>query len=445
MAKETSGVFDYKIVAAEKDRVYPSAFANGLIRAIVGDQAVADGIGSRLSLSDISDGAQLKVRLSDGVAFVAGAYYRLFDDGTGNTLDLNIDPETVGLNRKDRVILEFSSADSVRAINAKILKGNPAVNPVAPTLTRDNVQDSKGVFQISLYTVDITGGNLNSVTINDQRPFVRDLDNLNDTINLILNGDISVGEADFAENAAKLDGVDSEEYGFIYNSSNIPAGNNNNIASIVWNMREKSMYYDFITIAAAVGPIPLPDVPSVSGQVDLTVIKGLLNNDAYIKLTARPEDDVYYAYEAKVKLTSETVVGEFSGWKTIGPGVLLQNFGTAGLQITGSTSQGSATLILNNFDNNYNYFLLEVGTQDVDTRYIEIPAALTSGTPSNKLIDDSATELEALETIKARFFIDGNDLKGYFARAVFWSGNEEDDALLGSGLVKVFKVWGGIR
>lgn len=210
MSKEVSGVFDHKVVQNAKDRTYPSAFRNAIYKNIVGTEGVSNSIGNSLELIDISDGIDLKVKLLDGVAFVSGSSYRLYDDGTGNFKELAIDSEQAGLNRIDSIILEFSSLDNDRKVIAKVLKGASAVTPTPPSLIQSNVEDVKGIYQMEIHRLNITGGNQNAVVITDVRKIYNDLRSTFLSIVDIVSGNTVVGAAEYANKA----GADENDRNF---------------------------------------------------------------------------------------------------------------------------------------------------------------------------------------------------------------------------------------
>jgi hypothetical protein len=80
--------------------------------------------------------------------FIDGRYYE-----NTEVLGLEHDPESLGQNRIDRVVIRLDLRTEGRHVKAFIKKGNPAPSPVAPALQRDS-----SVYEMSLARVYITGG-----------------------------------------------------------------------------------------------------------------------------------------------------------------------------------------------------------------------------------------------------------------------------------------------
>ena len=591
MSRELSGVFDYKIVSTVKDRAYTSAFRNAVYKALVGTEGVSNQIGNKLNLLDISDGVDLKVRLLDGVAFVAGSSYRLYDDGTGNSKDLDIDPEVVSVNRIDSIVLEFSSLDVDRVVVAKVVKGVGGVSPVPPTLIQQDVEDAKGVYQLELFRVTITGANQTAVGITDVRPFYNSLRQQFLNFVGIVDGSIIVGEADLAalavlaeadENGRNIaDNLQINTYNSlesigltdtgdmsavdlegnmlkIFNAMDSPAELNielfgdtnpnfyfsiitelpafvggsaafksygvspgansrpntvelieNNYSALrrsryignydnVWqgftkviDEKQNSNYafhsfgeldltdvdfsaVDFgLNVGLIVGKLAsfpinggsseiinqfsntgIENYPNLIASIQLEI--GSINPNFRMSITTSFDEKNGGAVEGgvnKVELwlnnENNVLIGTYDsvwlGFKTVFP-IPVENFGSGGLSITTDDDVLNATVITSSFPSIYTHFILEVGTSSlIDTIFIEVSTTLTSATPHNEVIDDSASNLQGFDEAYCKFVVVAGDLKGYNARGRQWSGNEEDDALNGTTLIRVFKVWGGIR
>lgn len=108
------------------DRQYDAADMSRLFDGIIND-------GVFMSVGDA-----MFVIPSTGMNIIVGSGRAWFNHTwTLNSVPLllTVDNAEVALNRIDTVVLEVDSSEAVRANSIKIIKGTPASNPVAPTLT----------------------------------------------------------------------------------------------------------------------------------------------------------------------------------------------------------------------------------------------------------------------------------------------------------------------
>lgn len=114
----------------------------------------------------------MAVTVTDGTGWLTDAggngvvWWNDTEKTTGAKLILNVDMADAVLDRIDRVIVEWKTTNYVDLPEIKVLKGTPASNAAAPTLTNNNI-----VQQISLARVAV-GAGITAVTasmITDER------------------------------------------------------------------------------------------------------------------------------------------------------------------------------------------------------------------------------------------------------------------------------------
>lgn len=103
----------------------------------------------------------LKTKVDVGQALIKGYSYK-----NTEPIELTHDITEVGLNRIDRIVLRLDLHNAVLSIKAFVKKGEEAVNPVPPTLQRDNY-----IYELSLAQVKITSNStsISSTTLIDER------------------------------------------------------------------------------------------------------------------------------------------------------------------------------------------------------------------------------------------------------------------------------------
>ncbi len=107
-----------------------------------------------------SDPADMTVEVKSGQAWINGYWYK---NDTNKVL--NINPAHTTLNRIDRVVLRLDVVTD-RIIEALVIQGTAASNPIAPALTR-----TSQIYEISLAQVYIAAGatSIEQAAINDER------------------------------------------------------------------------------------------------------------------------------------------------------------------------------------------------------------------------------------------------------------------------------------
>ena len=114
----------------------------------------------------------MAVSVSDGIGWISndkgyGVSWWIDNEAEGKTKPrMSIDMADAEFARIDRVIISWETTDYVALPELKVLKGTAAANPVAPTLTNNNV-----LRQISLASIKIPAGatEITSTMITDER------------------------------------------------------------------------------------------------------------------------------------------------------------------------------------------------------------------------------------------------------------------------------------
>ena len=108
------------------DRTYDATDISSIFDGIIND-------GVFMSIGDA-----FMVSAANGMQVTVGSGRAWFNHTwTYNSVPLllTIEPADIVLNRIDTVVLEINASEEVRANSIKVIKGTPATNPVAPTLT----------------------------------------------------------------------------------------------------------------------------------------------------------------------------------------------------------------------------------------------------------------------------------------------------------------------
>lgn len=130
---------------------------------------------------------EMAVTVSDGVGWIAnakndGVVWWNDHEATNDTkLKLAIDTADGALDRIDRIIVEWKTTNYVDLPEIKVLKGNLASNPTAPSLTNNST-----VRQLSIASVYVAAGTtaITSAMITDER--------LNPSVCGLVSSDISI-------------------------------------------------------------------------------------------------------------------------------------------------------------------------------------------------------------------------------------------------------------
>lgn len=131
--------------------------AEHVMRWLHGRTSGVFGADGNASVAPVLD--SMAVTVSDGNGWISndnsdGVVWWIDNEETsGNKLQLEIDMADAVLPRIDRVVVSWQTTNYVALPEVKILKGTAASNPVAPTLTNNNV-----LRQISLASIRIPSG-----------------------------------------------------------------------------------------------------------------------------------------------------------------------------------------------------------------------------------------------------------------------------------------------
>ena len=143
---ERCGFFDANLVGEEYDRVYLSQHFAAYFASFMGNGVFA-GKSNELQVMALST-PQMKVSVLGGQGYINGYWYENTDN-----LILNIDNADGILNRIDSVVLRLGYAE--RDMWLAVKKGTPAINPVAPSLTRN-----ADYYELQLATISIPASSI---------------------------------------------------------------------------------------------------------------------------------------------------------------------------------------------------------------------------------------------------------------------------------------------
>ena len=154
---ERCGFFDANLVGEEYDRVYLAASFAAYFSSFIGN-GIFGGKSNELQVVPMET-PSMQISVLAGQGYINGYWY----ENTDNKY-LPIDTADGVLNRIDSIVLRlgFSERDMWLAVK----KGTPAVNPVAPTLTRN-----ADYYELQLATIRINAGaiSVRNVDITDTR------------------------------------------------------------------------------------------------------------------------------------------------------------------------------------------------------------------------------------------------------------------------------------
>lgn len=146
---ERCGFFDANLVGEEYDRVYLSQHFAAYFASFIGNGVFRENAGE-LQVMALST-PQMKVSVLGGQGYINGYWYENTDN-----LILNIDNADGVLNRIDSVVLRLGYAE--RDMWLAVKKGTPAINPIAPSLTR-----SADYYELQLATISIPASSISIV------------------------------------------------------------------------------------------------------------------------------------------------------------------------------------------------------------------------------------------------------------------------------------------
>lgn len=142
-------------VSAQQDRDINSAiFTNGVYIL---------NIGSKMAATIVSAN---EVTIADGLIIAQGCAAEI---ARGTSESMTIDNGTQGQLRKDLIVLRYTKDDStgVEDMALAVIKGTPAAsNPSTPAYTSGSIADGDTLAEFPLYTVNLSGITIQSVTRN---------------------------------------------------------------------------------------------------------------------------------------------------------------------------------------------------------------------------------------------------------------------------------------
>ncbi len=141
---ERCGFFDANLVGEEYDRVYLASQFAAYFASFIGNGVFAKH-SNQLQVVEMET-PQMQVGVERGQAWINGYWYENTD-----ILYLPIDVADGVLDRIDSVVLRLKLSE--RNIWLDVKKGTPAINPVAPEVTRDT-----DCYELQLATISIPAG-----------------------------------------------------------------------------------------------------------------------------------------------------------------------------------------------------------------------------------------------------------------------------------------------
>ena len=142
-------------ITSQQDRDINSAiFTNGVYIL---------NIGSKMAATVVSAN---EVTIADGLIIAQGCAAEI---ARGTSESMTIDNGTQGQLRKDLIVLRYTkdASTGVEDMELDVIKGTPATsNPSVPTYTSGSIADGDTLVEFPLYTVNISGITIQSVTRN---------------------------------------------------------------------------------------------------------------------------------------------------------------------------------------------------------------------------------------------------------------------------------------
>ena len=145
---EAEPVYDRGITAEQERMFNKLRYTNGVFSS-VGDSLA------------VTSNSNMTVTVGSGGGHIEGALF--YNTGPGT---LPIEAADASLKRIDRVVAQFNTSTSVRAINILVRTGIAATNPVAPELRQES-----NLFEIALADIAVGKGatSISAAAITDQR------------------------------------------------------------------------------------------------------------------------------------------------------------------------------------------------------------------------------------------------------------------------------------
>lgn len=144
------------------DRAYLDSDVAAMMSLLTGGPGVIDYPAGGLLVSQVT-GLQISVAAGGAWLGKPAGWYYLSDEAQL----LNLDSETSGYNRIDRVVLRLDRNTETRAVTLAAKKGAATTGaPAAPALTQNDT-----VYELSLSRIAVTGGST-SIVITDERSLI---------------------------------------------------------------------------------------------------------------------------------------------------------------------------------------------------------------------------------------------------------------------------------
>lgn len=171
-------------------------------------QLVSSGIfNGGTNLQVVCDGTNMDVSILSGYAWLEGYLYKIDTE----PLILTLDAANPALDRIDRVVIRLDKRLEHRYVKAFILKGEPAEEPTAPKLTRD-----QNIYEISLAQIRVIAG----------KSFIRETEVLDERFNEDVCGIVnSLIKIDTSHLIKAFEGEWQEWFSGIKDNTFVPMGN----------------------------------------------------------------------------------------------------------------------------------------------------------------------------------------------------------------------------
>jgi len=143
---ERCGFFDANLIGGEYDRVYLASQFAAYFASFIGNGVFAKH-SNQLQVVEMAT-PQMQIGVERGQAWINGYWYENTD-----ILYLPIDTADGVLNRIDSVVLRLGFSE--RNIWLTVKKGTPAINPIAPEVTRN-----ADYYELQLATISIPAGSI---------------------------------------------------------------------------------------------------------------------------------------------------------------------------------------------------------------------------------------------------------------------------------------------
>ena len=144
-------------------------------------------IGSKMAATIVSAN---EVEIADGLVIAQGCAAEI---ARGTSESMSIDNGDQGMLRKDLIVLRYTKEAStgVEDMELAVIKGTPAAsNPAVPSYTSGSIADGDTLVEFPIYTVNLSGITIQSVTRNVsilEVPSKSYVDSINTTLTNLIN------------------------------------------------------------------------------------------------------------------------------------------------------------------------------------------------------------------------------------------------------------------